>query len=275
MAISGTGTENDPYIITTYDELVEKAVESDVYVKVGNDINIIDEYPDGDMPTLTVNAYIDGDGKVISNWYKTSESTIISYTASPATIKNMKIRNIYSAVSNRFANRTTETTTPMFEDCEISGVLLSGRFVNTENSVTITNRCSVNLLLKGSASFVRGDRNANQKDCRFYSSYIKLKSESSSGSLFVGSNGSKDSYFEIDASNFYNNSTLNTTFDNCVFDLTSTSTFTFNISSSSVSPSIINLTKAPNCTPQNSLLGVTDTNWLDVNYLSSIGFNAG
>ena len=70
MSITGTGTQADPYIITTYAELVEKAAESGVYIKVGNDINITKEYPEGNMPTLTINSPIDGDNTKISNWYK-------------------------------------------------------------------------------------------------------------------------------------------------------------------------------------------------------------
>ena len=51
MAVTGTGTQADPYVVTTYAELVEKAAESGKYVKIGNDINITDEYPNGDMVT--------------------------------------------------------------------------------------------------------------------------------------------------------------------------------------------------------------------------------
>jgi hypothetical protein len=115
------------------------------------------------------------------------------------------------------------------------------------------------------------------KDAEINNCYAKLKSESNyylfnSGASYDPDLG-RDSYYEIDQAAFGMPKTF--IFSNCVFDITTSSTFTFNIDSSSASPSIINTTKAPNCTPQNKLLGVTAENWLNTEYLASIGFNAG
>jgi hypothetical protein len=139
--------------------------------------------------------------------------------------------------------------------------------------------CSVNLLLKSGAGFLYVQqaygRWADIDNC-----YVKIKSDGGRSNIFgsdyngIATMGS-GSYYEIDAPNFFSGNTFSTTFSNCVFDITANSTFTFNIDSSSASPSIINTTKAPNCTPQNKLLGVTAENWLNTEYLASIGFNAG
>jgi uncharacterized Zn finger protein len=54
MAVTGTGTQADPYVVTTYGELVEKAKTSGVYIELANDINIADEYPNENMPQLEI-----------------------------------------------------------------------------------------------------------------------------------------------------------------------------------------------------------------------------
>ena len=61
---------------------------------------------------------------------------------------------------------------------------------------------------------------------------------------------------------------------NSVLDMTTTATFTANGSSDNVL-NIINSDHAPNATAGTAFALVDDEHWLDVNYLNSIGFNAG
>lgn len=281
MAVTGTGTQTDPYVITTYGELVEKAAESGAYVKVGNDINITDEYPDGDMPPLDVKSIIDGDNKTISNWYAiyTNNYNNVISVYSSGVIRNLNLQNIYAMLySSRgfVANADSNTSSYCFENCNISGVILSGSFFHGYYSQYLMKDCSVNLLFKNTAKFISIDQ-AYMRDAEINNCYVKLKSESNTylfySSTSSASNLGRGSYYEIDQAAFGMPTAF--FFSNCVFDITTNSTFTFNITGSSASPSIINTTKAPNCTPQNKLLGVTAENWLDVDYLASIGFNAG
>lgn len=279
--MAGTGTQADPYIITTYAELVEKAAESGVHIKVGNDINITDEYPDGDMPPLIVKSIIDGDNKTISNWYAlyTNNNKDLIEVYSTGVIKNLNLQNIYAILSSSrgfVANANSNTSSYCFENCNISGVILSGSFFRGYYSQYLMKDCSVNLLFKSSAKFISISQ-AYMKDAEINNCYVKLKSESNTYLFYSSASSASslgmDSYYEIDQTAFGISSSF--IFSNCVFDITTNSTFTFNINSSSASPSIINTTKAPNCTPQNKLLGVSDEHWLDTTYLASIGFNAG
>ncbi|MCR5109810.1 MAG: hypothetical protein K6B38_02735 [Ruminococcus sp.] len=281
MSITGTGTQADPYIITTYAELVEKAAESGVYVKVGNDINITDEYPDGDMLPLVVKSIIDGDNKTISNWYAvyTNNYNNVISVYSSGVIRNLNLRNIYAMpYSSRgfVANADSNTSSYCFENCNISGVILSGSFFHGYYCKYLMKDCSVNLLFKNTAKFIDISQ-AYMKDAEINNCYVKLKSESNYYLFYSNASSApnlgSDSYYEIDQAAFGMSSSF--IFSNCVFDITANSTFTFNIDSSSASPSIINTSKAPNCTPQNKLLGVTAENWLNTEYLTSIGFNAG
>ena len=281
MAVTGTGTIDDPFVVTTYAELVNTASTVGSYVKVGNDINITDEYPDGDMPSLVVKSVIDGDNKTITNWYAmytndSSKNVIIVYNT--GVIKNLNLKNVYAMLysSDAFvSNGNSNDDTYCFENCNISGVILSGRFFEGYHCKYLMKYCSVNLLFKTSA-FVYISQ-GYMKDAEINNCYVKLKSESNyylfnSEASYAPDLG-RDSYYEIDQAAFGMPTAF--IFSNCVFDITTNSTFTFNINDSSASPSIINTTKAPNCTPQNKLLGVTAENWLNTEYLASIGFNAG
>jgi hypothetical protein len=160
MAITGTGTQADPFAVTTYAELVEKAAESGVYIKVGNDINITDEYPDGDMPPLVVKSIIDGDNKTITNWYAmyindSGKNVINVYNT--GVIKNLNLKNVYAMLYSScgfVANADSNDDTYCFENCNISGVILSGSFFHGYYCRYLMKDCSVNLLFKNSAKFV-------------------------------------------------------------------------------------------------------------------------
>lgn len=281
MAVTGTGTQADPFVVTTYSELVNTASTVGSYIKVGNNINITDEYPDGDMPPLVVRSAIDGDNKTITNWYAryTQNSNNVISVYNTAVIRNLNLQNIYAILSSSrgfVANADSNDDTYCFENCNISGVILSGSFFHGYYCKYLMKDCSVNLLFKNSAKFISISQ-AYMKDAEINNCYVKLKSESNTylfnSSASSASNLGRDSYYEIDQAAFGISSSF--IFSNCVFDITTNSTFTFNINDSSASPSIINTTKAPNCTPQNKLLGVTAENWLNTEYLASIGFNAG
>lgn len=272
MAVTGTGTQQDPWIITTYAELVDKAADEG-YIKVGNNINIIDEYPDGDMPPLLiVNSDIDGDGKIISNWYYNSADWCIESTDSSDTtscIHDLIIRNIYITDSaNGFVKRAEDNgDRPFFVGCDISGTSFVP--LSTDSSQIIRFKdCSINCNLKSNKPF-------GQYGGFFDNCFVILES-TFTGNFFLdllGKTG-KDSYFVMNLPNITRVDAYNYGFDNCVLDVTSNAAFGVGGGSSAVS--IINTTHAPNCTPDGTnAKGVTDANWLDVSYLSSIGFNAG
>ena len=115
MSITGTGTQADPYVVTTYAELVEKAAESGVYIKVGNDINITSEYPEGNMPTLTLNSPIDGANKKISNWYKITSGYCVE---AKNTVSDLTFGNINIASDCSGFYHANEQTDPHFENCK-------------------------------------------------------------------------------------------------------------------------------------------------------------
>lgn len=276
MAVSGTGTQNDPYIITTYDELVEKAAESGKYLKIDNDINIIEEYPDGDMTQLVIKAVIDGNNKVISNWYYIGSDSLILISNAGARVNNLTFRNIYTSIlvdRKGFIQTTTSGGSDyIFNNCNFSGVVNSS-FCWDTNRVNLFKQCSFNLKCTYDNKLFAGE---NHNVPTGISCYIKVHCTKACYINYYA--WWIDSYFEITADDAVKNSVMfrkdSTCFDNCVIDSYLTATET--ITGDSAAISIVNSTHAPNYSVASNIALVDDTHWLDVSYLANtIGFNAG
>jgi hypothetical protein len=269
MAIDGSGTQQDPWIVTTYDELVEKAAESGEYVRIANDINITDEYPDGDMPQLVLKANVDGNGKKLSNWYKTTYGTAIYVQGATAQLYNCTIGNIYCK-NDTFAEIRSYNQDFHFVNCNFHGITYYDLFkaIDENNSTRNFSSCSfyINSKNNGYAAIVSN----------MYSyigmQYCSIKVASSTAStVFAAQTGTfvDSCYIEstIPCGSY-------SSVKNSVLDLTTNTTFTANGNASN-DLNIINSTHAPNATAGDGFALVDDTHWKDVNYLSSIGFNAG
>ena len=270
MSITGTGTQADPYVVTTYAELVEKASSFGVYIKVGNDINITDEYPDGDMPTLEVNSPIDGDGHVISNWYRTVGAELIAITDS-SHVDNLTLKNIYVTYSGAIFSFPTNNAVWRFNNCKFSGYV-SGWLYSGSSPYNHFKNCSFNIKSGNSGS----NNYFFQSNC--LNCYIHVHFTQNGGEGLWG-NWAKveNSYIEVTADDSVKNAVTLGGFGsvtNCVIDsylITSQSLESY----SSSALSIINSTHAPNYTVSGKLALVDDEHWLDTAYLASIGFNAG
>lgn len=286
MAVTGTGTQADPYVVTTYGDLVEKATENNVYIELANDINIEDEYPNENMPTLFIygGVQIDGKNKKISNWNKTNNSYNYcignnysnDYTSQ---IKNLTFANIILPSGVNFAHYECgrgNTDPEHFYNCKFYGKMYAG-IINGDR--TRFKDCSINIERKSTGSFGLfngGDVSANANGIYFNNCYIKMKWSGTASPVFADMNGinGKDSYFELEGNVNTMCQYMNAAVDNCVVDLITNGTASTG-DNSGVGMSIFNLTHAPNITGGANFKGVTDANWLDTEYLSSIGFNAG
>jgi hypothetical protein len=269
MSITGTGTQADPYVVTTYAELVEKASAFSTYIKVGNDINITDEYPDGDMPPLQVNSPIDGDGHVISNWYRTVGAELIAITDS-SHVDNLTLKNIYVTYSGAIFSFPTNNAAWRFNNCKFSGYV-SGWLCSGSSPYNHFKNCSFNIK--------SGNSDSNylmQSKC--LNCYIHVHFTQNGGNGLLGNLAKvENSYIEVTADDSVKNAVTLGDFGsvtNCVIDSYLTTSQSLE-SYSSADLSIINSTHAPNYTVSGKLALVDDEHWLDTAYLASIGFNAG
>lgn len=154
MAITGTGTQADPYVVTTWDELVAKAAESGKYVKLGNNIDMNDEYPEGITTYCTLNCTeLDGDGKIIKNLSINGVSCVFKAGSSNMDVKNIKIENLYfisTSGSKYFIDNSTKKAT--FTQLSVSGRFSApqqGSLVCIFKGDTNFYRCAFNLHTQG------------------------------------------------------------------------------------------------------------------------------
>lgn len=310
MAITGSGTHDDPFVVTTYSELVSKITNPDnlvvCYIKVGNDINIADEYPFGDMPVLDfgVNVFLDGDGKTITNWYCNNRDAslikLYSKDSHPCCMKNLNLTNIvYDGLygSSKFVTISgtgsgSNTDEILIDNCTFVGEIY-GYFMSTtwqNKSVPAIRSTAFNLLLRSTSRFISGSDlsyGLPAESCNF-----KIVSEGTGSSLLIFNSTyypPQNSYFDISIPNGSPTATSNLeisngTFSNCIIKLSTPagsqstgSKPTFGSSNTNKNVSIINLSAATgvNCGNGTQLKEVTDQNWHDIAYLQSIGFSAG
>lgn len=271
------GSQANPWIVTTYAELVNKAANSGEYVRINNDINIIDEYPNGDMPQLALKAIVDGNNKKISNWYKTSGEPIYVDNGS-AQLYNCTIANIYAKNGACFVVCNGYNADYHFINCNFYGVLWMPiiQAINDYYSSRNFKSCSFNIENNGDGRAIVNNIYSyiGMKSC-----YIKVKNKGNASDMIntTISTFIEDSYIEanIPCGGY-------SLISNSVLDITTTATFTVNGNSSNAL-CILNSTHAPNATVSstpgvtinNGFALVDDTHWLDVNYLNGIGFNIG
>lgn len=272
MSISGTGAQNDPYIVTTWAELVEKAAESGKYTQVGNDIDVLGEYPDGTMPTLIINGYVDGDGHVLRGMYNTESKHCIVFNASySGTLTNCEFPNIdtvYSLINNRVnSNRTTIT------NCKFAGKVASGYILNRlDDYCGSISGCSFNIK-GGDLHFSNEYRDNTHMNCN-------IKMQTSAAWLIYNDAASRTTnftncYITISAPNlteFTADTGYYMKLDNSVLDITTDNAVPIRKSDNAY-VTIFNSDHAPNMVTTGNVKGVTTENWLNVSYLQGIGFD--
>ena len=93
--MQGTGSQSDPYQITSVDELIEYAKTDDVYLKIMNDIDF-NNYSGWMLPTIDVRCFeIDGDGHSLNNIYIKNASLFnVTDKDGPYTIRTSTFKNI-------------------------------------------------------------------------------------------------------------------------------------------------------------------------------------
>lgn len=273
------GTEADPYLATTWAELVDYASRTGTYTKVANNIDVLTEYPDGNAPTLVLSGYVDGDNKTLSRWYCTGQRYMIT-TNNTTYIKNTIFTNIktgYSLVYNLSDGNSNHITV---QNCKFAGMMSDGFVFDGNrdtksgklNGITVNIKgANLKLLYQGgTVAFSNGNFN------------VKLKTSASYlwDSGYYVTSSFYDSYFELDApdmTSISNTTSRHLNFDNCVIDLktdavVSPNTFPFDTGNSILT--IVNNSHCPvsDATP-NKILGVSDNNWHNAAFLASKGFN--
>lgn len=127
MAITGSGTELDPYIVHSYDEIKTACNNSGVYVELANDIDCNTYGEDFEWKTVSLGNSSDLDlkGHTIKNFkvFEGSDNDSYVFRANNfSKIHNGKILNVYLSRSSGFnkLSGSTETRFAYLENLSIS-----------------------------------------------------------------------------------------------------------------------------------------------------------
>lgn len=269
MAITGTGTQADPYIVTTFAELMAKTHEEGKYVKLGNSINMNNEYPDGfdDTTFAILCTELDGDGYSISNIrIKPGVSGLnrFLYITKESTIKNINFKNIYLTDDQSFDDVNVKYyvhfTGPTYVNCTFSGALYCSSSSYLTYLIRGKNRfskCSFNVYFYGSYTTIQPSD--NMADCTFEECDINFHKESSSQYAYIKIVNSNVTG-QVEGLYVLNNSSYS------IIDANVNSLY----SQSTVTLVICNADKVS--WSQNVITRVSDTNLGSTEYLVALGF---
>lgn len=153
--MTGTGTENDPYICTKLSEIISVQANTTPYIQIPPNtlIDANEEYPEGFSSAIYMCSHIDGQGSIIRNLANTAGSV---FSCDGADFKNL---NFYNVLGRQYLFHRTNTNSPcQLYNCKFSGRMddLTSIIFNYAGSVR---RCSFNFEVFGnsSAQFSRWD----------------------------------------------------------------------------------------------------------------------
>lgn len=125
--MQGTGTQDNPYIYTTWAEFVQCAETDNCYCKQGNDIDMNEELPDGITSTVYMDAKeIDGNGYEIRNAYFKDKGWLQTAYGF-GTLKNFKLINFYDSRVDAGKGGTIYYNRGDIQNLTISGHVLSSK----------------------------------------------------------------------------------------------------------------------------------------------------
>lgn len=260
--MTGTGTQLDPYIITTIEELKEQANISGVYLKLANDLNFNNE-PFVLGNGITVNCReIDGDGYALLNPIITS---CLFDIRSESGFKNLSIKNVYADVNGAnisiIANNYIYTRT-LFTNCFLTGSLsnhTNSHYASITTNNIVFKNSGINMIFNGNNVFTH--TSGTYGGFTLDNSNMEIRGTSSTDLSFTLQN----SY--ITGSAPYLNIYVRNNSNNSIIDVEAASY----VSDSNVGITLANSSKISG-TISEYLKPVTPEQLADTEYLSTLGF---
>jgi hypothetical protein len=291
---NGSGTQQDPYIFSSFSELLEmqsEATNSTYYEYGGTEAeeDLNDIYPEGLSDSLSLTGIIDFKNLVISN-FRSFAQYAIRFSGS---FKNLTLKNviwattvespcfIYGITNDTFYNVKIYCTIDLSINSTGSYMIYddSSNRSNHIDKCVIRLRGKVNNTSSGGLTIFKNG--AMVKDCNIiFDDFIcnnKLHIKENSGSTpigyymlgcYIGGKLTTDNVKDTYVSNVTVQTHLASTYN--IFNIETEATFTHR----GYGFNIFNSTKAPNFVSdtETNIIGVTDSQLKDALYLQSIGF---
>lgn len=195
MAISGSGTSSDPYIVHSWDELVQAVQTTDSYSELANDIEAPSSAVNLDMSSML---QLDGKGYSINGLRCTSGNCLIMANTNKV-LQNIKFTNIDMDGGDIFlaTNIGSNPNSIELRNVSFSGMFESGVLTNDSTDANrydyTADGVGINIEVYHSAFRLMSLMSGRQMHGAFenVNAVIKYKGCSPSVSLFDESNGRK------------------------------------------------------------------------------------
>lgn len=151
MAYTGTGTQQDPYLVSTFADFLTCIAQTNAYVKITADIDASQEeaYQSAITSPISLNAkkiYADTLLK-IENFAVTGSNVFYANLFGQTEIENINFRNIvFKQTANSYLFRKSAVSNvqkPIFRNCQFSFVVSAGSYYTVIAQETIFQKCAV------------------------------------------------------------------------------------------------------------------------------------
>lgn len=194
MALGGSGESTNPYIVHSWDELVQAVQTTDSYSELANDIEAPSSNVNLDMSGML---QLDGKGYSINNLRCTSGNCLIMSNTYKV-LQNIKFKNIHMDGGDIFLTRKLDNShSIVLRNVSFSGMFESGVLTNdsfsTYTGSYVADGVGINIEVYHSAFRLMSLMSGRQMNGAFenVNAIIKYKGCSPSVSLFDESNGRK------------------------------------------------------------------------------------
>lgn len=265
MAITGTGTQADPYIVDTWADFVSAFNENNKYITFPDDtvfdFNEIQNYASQLTGTQNI---IDGNDVCFENI--TMDSGVFISSTYKNSFSNINFKNIYFSGNANFISSRSNNSWCYFINCKFSGILQGESVFNNSGDKVYfgTNinsvGCGINLRIAEQAKFMDSGYYCYCYNCQFV---INCNSSATDGTIRVINSILQGAIGGASR-------TLYAT--NCIVDAEITTALT---NSHSASVSVLNSDKIGVDGTNSGFIAVTTAQLKDESYLQSINFPIG
>lgn len=155
--MTGTGTQADPYIVFTWDELLSTVVQEDVFVELGGDIDCKELGAVTIEHSYEFRCFLEGNGYSIKNLYLYHGSSVF-YFSKNHPISNLTFKNIYIDYTDGLFQFKSDYPLyyylPTFINCHFSAELVNNSSfidnITTGLYCAVFRKCTFHILCKDS-----------------------------------------------------------------------------------------------------------------------------
>ena len=277
--MTGTGTQEDPFVVDNWTDFVTAVGTTDAYVEFPPTPGVIDLNNESfsTLSTVTIAcSQINGNGWTLQNLYTINSSGF--YLVHNCVINNLNFLNILANFSNNriyFFDNSDSSNQYTFNHCKFNGFLNGSNSdaclfrISYSYSRALLNRCSLHMKWNGAVRITNGG--GSWKHNSNVDNYCRIKVQGNSTYALVDSHTYVNCKFEGTSASTGINFRDGSAYNVCDVDFSTAASFSCSAPSGSIS--LINSSKLPaGATIGTGFAGCTNAQMKDPTYIESVGF---